>query len=102
MSALLRTPPQPLLGSILIRSILVWTFVRVVVLASATAGGSGVSALVAPAVILVVVAVLWLDLHRRDEVTFLRTLGVGSFGMLLPTILCCSALEALLLLLHAV
>jgi len=94
MSILVKTPPQPFLGSILIRTALVWAVFRAAASAAASGVGMSVHPVVGIGIVGVVALVVTLDLYRRDEVTFLRALGVGPVGMLIPTTLLCVALEA--------
>jgi len=94
MSVLVQIPPQPFLGSILIRTALVWAFVRTAALAVASGVGMSIHPIMGIGIVGVVALVMTLDLYRRDEVTFLRALGVGPVGMLIPTMLLCVALEA--------
>ncbi len=95
-------PRGAFLRSTLLRTALVWAFVRATVAgASAGLAAAGLDADVGPAsaipVLLVVVAVVVGDQYRRGEVPFLRNLGVGPVGMLLPAIGLGVALELLLL-----
>jgi hypothetical protein len=99
MSVPVKTPPRPFLGSILIRTFLVWAFVRVALSATVRvvpASGADVEAhpVTGFGIIAMVVAVIVLDIHRRDEATFLRALGVGPISMMIPTVTFCGALEA--------
>jgi hypothetical protein len=96
-------PPGAFLRSVILRTTLVWAFVRAVVSgAAAGLSASGVSAELGASaglpVVLVVTIVVWGDQHRRGEVPFLRNLGVGPAGMLLPVVVLAAALELVLVL----
>lgn len=96
-------PRGSFLRSILLRTALVWAFVRAVATgAAASLEASGVGTGLGPAaavpILLVVVLVVYGDLHRRREVQFLRNLGVGPVGMLVPVVILAVALEVALVL----
>jgi hypothetical protein len=96
-------PPGSFLRSILLRTALVWAFVRAVASSAATGlRASGVGTELGPAaavpILVVVVLVVYGDLHRRREVQFLRNLGVGPVGMLVPVVILAVTLEVVLVL----
>ena len=100
-------PTGAFLRSVLLRSVLVWAFMRAM-LAAASAGvaAAGVEVDPGPAAIVpimaVVLAVVVGDQYRRGEVPFLRSLGIGRTGVLLPPLLVAAACELVLILTGAV
>ncbi len=96
-------PPRPFLGSIVVRSALAWMFVRfAAAFAMALAGVSdtGSPVIAAPVVLFALLAVLG-DLTRRNEVGFLRNLGVGRADLALLVLMVLIPLELSLALLRS-
>jgi len=78
-------PPRPFLGSILLRTAVAWAFVRFAVafaMALSDVQSTGSVILAIPVVLFALLAVLG-DMARRNEITFLRNLGVGRRDLIL-------------------
>lgn len=95
-------PPRPFLDSLMIRTILVWVFLRLasMVGTSMDAGiqSSGLAGPVALALLLdpLVVLVLFIDMTRRSELLFLANLGRSFRGMAAVVVTMCLLLETAL------
>lgn len=95
-------PPRPFLESIGARVLIIWVFLRIVILVgSMMVPGSG-SGIVSPSILAscviasLIVAVLFIDMSRRSELLFLANLGRSFPGIALAVVAECAALETVL------
>lgn len=95
-------PPGPFLESIGARVLLIWMFLRIVILVGSMMESGSISnsipasILASCAIASLIIALLFIDMSRRSELLFLANLGHSFRGIALVVVAECAVLETVL------